>query len=333
LFANGTAEEPLKHKLGHCARRPARPLAQLEFSIEFAILASPPSGADMDAAVTRSMRLADLPGPPGLPLVGNTFQIQRERFHLQLEEWRERYGDAYRLRVGARNFLVLSDPAVIASALRDRPGTFGRSERIVSVAGEAGFNGLFSVNGERWRRQRPMVMAAFDPGHIKSYFPSLVRVTRRFAGRWQRAARAGQAIDLQADLMRYTVDVISGLAFGADINTLENEGEVIQQHLDQIFPAVFRRALAAFPYWKYFKLPSDRRLEVHLMALRAAVQDFIGQARARIAADPTLRLAPRNLIEAMLAARDLPDSQLDDGDVSGNDLTMLLAGEDTTANT
>ena len=142
----------------------------------------------MDAAVTRATRLADLPGPPGLPLVGNTFQIQRERFHLQLEEWRERYGDAYRLRVGARNFLVLSDPAVIAGALRDRPGTFGRSDRIVSVAGQAGFNGLFAVNGERWRRQRPMVMAAFDPGHIKSYFPSLVRVTRRFAGRWQRAA-------------------------------------------------------------------------------------------------------------------------------------------------
>ena len=35
----------------------------------------------------------------------------------------------------------------------------------------------------------------------------------------------------------------------------------------------------------------------------------------------------------MIAARDRPDSQLDDGDVSGNVLTMLLAGEDTTANT
>jgi cytochrome P450 len=287
----------------------------------------------MDAAFKRATRLAHLPGPAGLPLVGNLFQFRRERFHLQLEAWRERYGDAFRVRLGTREFLVLSDPAVIAAALRDRPGTFGRSDRIVAVAAQAGFNGLFAVNGERWRLQRPMVMAAFDPAHIKSYFPSLTRVTHRFARRWQRAAAAGQAVELQADLMRYTVDVVSGLAFGADINTLENEGEVIQQHLDQILPAVFRRALAAVPYWRYFRLPSDRRLEAHLKALRAAVRDFIAQARERIAAEPTLRESPRNLIEAMIVARDRTDSQLDDADVSGNVLTMLLAGEDTTANT
>ena len=35
----------------------------------------------------------------------------------------------------------------------------------------------------------------------------------------------------------------------------------------------------------------------------------------------------------MIAARDNPDSGLTDADVAGNVLTMLLAGEDTTANT
>lgn len=287
----------------------------------------------MDAAVARARRISDLPAPPGLPLVGNLLQVDRARFHLQLEAWRARYGDIFRLRLGARQFVVIADPALIATALRDRPAGFGRSERIVSVAEEMDFGGLFASNGERWRRQRPMVMAGFDPGHIKSYFPALVRVTGRFAGRWQRAAQSGRTIELQPDLMRYTVDVIAGLAFGADINTLESEGDVIQQHLDQILPAMYRRGLAAFPYWRYFKLPSDRRVARHLAALRVTVQDFIAQARARIAADPTLREAPRNLIEAMVAARDAPGSTLDDRDVAGNVLTMLLAGEDTTANT
>ena len=35
----------------------------------------------------------------------------------------------------------------------------------------------------------------------------------------------------------------------------------------------------------------------------------------------------------MIAARDNPGSGLTDSDVAGNVLTMLLAGEDTTANT
>jgi cytochrome P450 len=287
----------------------------------------------MEAVLARAKRLADLPGPRGVPFFGNALQIRRPRFHLQLEGWRREHGDVFRLRIGGRQVLVLADPAVIAAALRDRPGTFGRTERIVSVSAEGGFSGLFSSNGERWRRQRPMVMAAFDPGHIKTYFPALVRVTQRFARRWERAAQAQQPIDLQADLMRFTVDVIAGLAFGADINTLEREGDVIQQHLDQVLPALYRRSLASFPYWRYVRLPSDRRLQRHLHALHEAVRDFIAQARARLDADPALREHPSNLIEAMAAARDRPDSGVDDGDLSGNVLTMLLAGEDTTANT
>jgi len=52
-----------------------------------------------------------------------------------------------------------------------------------------------------------------------------------------------------------------------------------------------------------------------------------------MAADPALRTHPRNLLEAMIAAADEPDSGITDAQVSGNVMTMLLAGEDTTANT
>jgi cytochrome P450 len=214
--------------------------------------------------------------------------------------------------------------------LRDRPDGFQRTPRLSAIADELGFAGLFTANGERWRRQRPMVMASFDPGHIKSYFPALVRVTERFARRWQRAAAEGRAIELQADLMRYTVDVTAGLAFGVDMNTLESDSEVIQQHLDKVFPAVFKRVMAVVPYWRW--LPNFR-LARHIRALERAVDGFIAAARARIDADPRLRERPTNLIEAMIVARDNPASGLTDADVAGNVLTMLLAGEDTTANT
>ena len=45
--------------------------------------------------------------------------------------------------------------------------------------------------------------------------------------------------------MRYTVDVIAGLAFGAEVNTLESDDDVIQQHLDKIFPTLSGAARAA----------------------------------------------------------------------------------------
>ncbi|HEX5682998.1 MAG TPA: cytochrome P450 [Ideonella sp.] len=285
------------------------------------------------AAPPAPRRIADLPGPRGLPLLGNTLQLDRDRLHQQAEAWARQYGEAYRMRIGRRRFLVLSNPEVVAAVLRDRPEGFKRTERLSQTAREFGFHGLFSANGEAWRRQRPMVLAGLDPTHIKSFFPTLVKVTQRFAQRWQRAAQRGEPIDLQADLMRYTVDVTAGLAFGADINTIESDDEVIQQHLDKVLPALFKRVMAPVRYWGWFKLPADRRLDQHLAALADAVQGFIAAAQARLMADPALRANPRNLIEAMLAARDRDGSTVTDEDVSGNVLTMLLAGEDTTANT
>jgi len=276
-------------------------------------------------------RIQDLPGPRGLPILGNLLQVDSTRLHLIAEQWSRAYGEAFRFRIGGRTFLALSNPETIAAVLRDRPDGFQRSSKLNATARQMGFGGLFSSNGEQWRRQRPMVMHGFDPAHIKTYFPSLVKVTRRFAGRWQRAAQAGAAIDLQADLMRYTVDVTAGLAFGADINTVESDSEVIQQHLDKVLPALFRRIFSPLPDW--VPLPGERGLGAHLAALQRAVQAFIAQARARMERDPSLRAHPANLIEAMIAARDTPASGLEDSDVAGNVLTMLLAGEDTTANT
>jgi cytochrome P450 len=178
-----------------------------------------------------------------------------------------------------------------------------------------------------------MVMAGFDPAHVKNYFPALQGVAGRLGQRWHRAAAEGQAIDLQADLMRYTVDTIAGLAFGAEVNTLESDQDVIQRHLDQIFPALFGRIFAPVPVWRWWRSKATRRLDASLAEVMRAVTQFVAQARQRMLANPALHQQPGNLLEAMLAAADLPDSGMDDDQVAGNVLTMLLAGEDTTANT
>ena len=278
--------------------------------------------------------IADLPGPRGLPLVGNLLQVNPAHIHQHVEAWGREHGPFFRFRLGSRRFLGVTDHAAIAAALRDRPEGFRRTVRMEETWHDMGLDvGVFGANGDAWRRQRRMVMAAFDPAHVRAYFPALARVVGRLEQRWLKAAHEGAVIDLRADLMRYTVDAITGLAFGVEVDTLRSDGDVIQRHLDQIFPAFFKRLLALVPTWHYVRLPADRRLERSVAAVKAAVDGFIAQARERMRADPALRESPRNLLEAMIAAADHGDSGLGDRDVAGNVVTMLLAGEDTTANT
>lgn len=284
------------------------------------------------ASATAPLRpIAALPGPSGLPLLGNLLQLDPPRLHLTLERWVAEYGPLYRLRLGGQQVVVVADSQPIFALLRDRPGTFRRLGTFAPIFDEMGVAGVFSAEGDTWRRQRRIVMQAFHPGHLRAFFPTLAGITDRLRARWDEAAAAGKAIDAAADLMRYTVDVTTALAFGHDMRTLEGNDDVIQQHLDRIFPAIARRIIAPVPYWRFVKLRADREVDRALAAVHAAVKDFVARARARLAADPAA--APRNLLEALIAARDEDGSAFTDAEISGNVFTMLLGGEDTTANT
>jgi len=276
----------------------------------------------------------ELPGPRGLPWVGNALGLSRDRIHQDVENLVRQHGSLFRLQMGRSRVLVVADHKLVAGVLRDRPERFRRSSRTELRVREMGLSaGIFTAEGQAWTNQRRMVMAGFAPGQVRAYFPLLLRVTRRLQSRWERAAREGAVIDLQADLMRFTVDAVAGLAFGTDVNTLGSEENIIQQHLDKICPALFKRIWAVVPYWRYLKLPADRALDRSVTQVKAAIDDFILQARTRLWDDPARAKQPPNLLEAMLVASEQPGSGVRQEDVAGNVLTLLLAGEDTTANT
>ena len=277
--------------------------------------------------------LSDLPGPKGLPLLGNLLQLNFKQLHRILQRWCDEFGTLYKFRVGLRQMIAIADPELIQQILRSRPKLYRRLGTIEPVTKEMGVNGVFSAEGENWKRQRRVVAHALDASHLREFFPTLVRVTERLRNRWNRAADQGAAVNVQQDLMRYTVDVTTNLAFGYDMNTLEKEGDVIQKHLERIFPTIDRRINAMFPYWRYFKLPADRALDKSLAVIRKALSQFIAQARERLRQKPELTLRPTNLLEAMLSAPDGGEVAFTDEEIHGNMLTMLLGGEDTTANT
>ncbi len=282
---------------------------------------------------TKLMTLVEMPGPPGLPLVGNLHQLDFDSFHRCLESWSDQYGSIYRFKVGPREMVVTSDAETIKRCCRERPDLFRRSQVLANVVAEMRSDGLFTAEGDDWRRQRKLVVTALNASHLKPFFPKLKIIMARLLARWDRAAAAGTPVDLCRDLMRFTVDVTTQLAFGIDGNTVETDGAIIQQQLDKVLPMVFSRMNAPFPYWRYLRLSKDRVLDRALADIKIKVDAMIAETRQRMQADASLYQNPTNFLEAIIAAKESEGLELSDADIFGNVFTLLLAGEDTTANT
>jgi cytochrome P450 len=285
--------------------------------------------------VHATRNIADLPHPARLPVIGNLHQVDLSRFHLVLEQWAREHGPVFSYRMGNQTVVVFSDPAISEQILRARPEDFRRASNLEPIFQEMGVAGVFSAEGAAWRPQRRLAMEALSHRNLKGFYPTLELVTRRLHTRWQRKAAAGATLDLAEELKRFTVDVTTTLAFGVDTNTIEqDDGEdVIQRRLGLVFPAFNRRLFAMLPTWRWFRLPRDRRLDRALAELRVWLSELIAEARARLDADPERAARPRNFLESMIASRDAEGRPYTDDVIFGNAMTMLLAGEDTTAYT
>ncbi len=277
--------------------------------------------------------LSRLPGPKGLPVLGNLLQIDLQKLHLILEEWSGIYGEIYKFKIANKTVVAISDTTLIQNILRDRPQTYRRVSSIERVARELGIHGVVTAEGKQWQRQRLLTMQAFKPEYLRRFFPVMLTITERLKSRWTKIAGTGQPIDAQKDWMRFTVDITTNLAFGYDINLLEQESDNFQRHLEKLLPAFNRRTNAPFPYWHFIKLPSDRAMEKSLAVIKETIQTFVQQSRHRLEQQTEVAMQPANFLEGLLLAHDEDGACLSDVEIQGNIINILLAGEDTTANT
>ena len=293
---------------------------------------SPVAPSRHDEAAPKPFReIADLPGPKGLPLIGNMHQIDRPRIHLVLEKWAAEFGPLYRFRMGRESVAAVSDPKLCEQILRDRPRGFSRSSRLGRVFAELGVDGVFSAEGEAWRRQRQLAVHALAQRNLRQQYRHLTTVAARLKARWDRLAVTGETLDLNEEFKRFTVDATTLVAFDYDINTIEQDGDVIQRKLELIFPTFQRRLFAMVPLWRFVRSPKDRKFDRALADVRLWLGGLVAAARARLAEDPARGESPSNFLESMLVARDDNGEPFSDDVLFANLMTMLVAGEDTTA--
>ena len=95
------------------------------------------------------------------------------------------------------------------------------------TAREIGFLGVFTAEGDHWKRQRKLTAPAFTPIKVRGHYEAITMITSRLHNKWQKKLNEkknpdkGVVINILPELMSFTLDIISLIAFGYDLNSIE----------------------------------------------------------------------------------------------------------------
>src|SRR5882672_5900700 len=265
------------------------------------------------------MSAAPIPsGPKGPPLVGHLFAFRRDPLAFLSRVARDYPGDVVRFRPGPRDVYLLKHPDLIKDVLVTHQHDFSKSRGLEWAKLFLG-EGLLTSEGEFHTRQRRLAQPAFHRQRIGAYADDMVRRTVRAREGWS----AGQVLDVDGEMMRLTLAVVSSSLFGTDVAASADE---VREDLASIIALFPRFSLPLFGLIQKLPLPSNVRFDRAVARLDALVYRLIAE-RQRDGGDHG------DLLSMLLLARDddgggrMTDRQLRD-----EVITLLLAGHETTSN-
>ena len=265
------------------------------------------------------MSAATVPsGPKGPPVLGQLLAFRRDPLAFLTRIAREYPGDVVRFRPGPRDSYLVKSPELIKEVLVTRQHDFSKSRGLEWAKLFLG-EGLLTSEGEFHTRQRRLAQPAFHRQRIGAYADDMVRRTVDARERWS----SGQVLDVDGEMMRLTLAVVSSTLFGTDVAASADE---VREDLAAIIGLFPRFSLPFFGLIQKLPIPSNARFNRAVARLDALVYGIIAQRQR----DPGDR---GDLLSMLLLARDEEGGgRMNERQLRDEVITLLLAGHETTAN-
>ncbi|KAK6531769.1 hypothetical protein TWF694_002938 [Orbilia ellipsospora] len=285
-----------------------------------------PAGAECPVSKQKK-ELKPIPGPPGLPIVGNIFDMDTVTPLKTLENFADQYGPIYKLRLGGREILVLSSWELVHEACDEKRFAKQVSSALEQIRNGVG-DGLFSAytGEENWGIAHRVLIPAFGPLAIRDMFDEMADVANQLALKWARLP-TGATIDPSDDFTRLALDTVTLCAMGARFNSFYTEAQhpFVDSMVDFLIESGNRgRRLPAMNMIpgqatdKYFR-------DIEFM--KQVANDLLKERKE----NPCDK---KDLLNAMIKGRDPQTGKgLSDELIVNNMITFLIAGHETTSAT
>lgn len=167
----------------------------------------------------RKVRLPKIPGPPGLPIVGNFYQLGPDPAET-LHQWGKRYGNGvYQIMLGTMPVVVFDSMQAArdvfigqGGSLIDKPVFYTFHSVLSSIASSIGTTPW----SESTKRRRKTAMSAMNRPAVASYLPFIDEITKSLISElWENGKGGELAIDPKNSISRTITDLTLTINYGA----------------------------------------------------------------------------------------------------------------------
>ncbi|KAE8712249.1 CYP749A22 protein [Hibiscus syriacus] len=152
------------------------------------------------------------------------------RVQPHLYSWINRYGRNYVYWNGVRAQLVISDPELVKEVLKNNEKAYPTKKPSIYVSKLVG-NGLVSIEGEKWVRQRKLANNVFHGESLKNMTPAVIASVETMLEKWK--GQEGKEIEVFGEFRLLTSEVISRTAFGCVMEIVKKrENRVVNRESD-----------------------------------------------------------------------------------------------------
>lgn len=99
-------------------------------------------------------------------------------------------------------------------------------------------NHLLALDGEKWKKMRHKLTPTFTSGKLKMMFPTIIDIAKKLEVETGKITNTN--VDVADLCSRYTVDLIGSVAFGIDVNSIEDPKVMFKQMCDKAIEPTFR---------------------------------------------------------------------------------------------
>jgi cytochrome P450/NADPH-cytochrome P450 reductase len=279
--------------------------------------------ASPTAAASKS--LDDIPGPKGVPLVGNIFEVKQATLIQDLMKLAREWGPIFKVTTPTGPIHVAYGLEMVDDLCDDArfDKLVGLSQREFRKTHKSA--GLFTADTDDplWKSAHDILLPSFSTWAMKGYLDPMIDIAEQLCLKWERV-NPDEPVDVTADMTRLTLDTIALCGFSYRFNSFYRESQhpFVAAMMGALHETQARQRLLPVA------IKMRRRAQRQLLADAKYMDDTVGRIleERRASGDPGT-----DLLGHMLVGTDKQGNSLPDHNIVAQCGTFLVAGHETTS--